>query len=216
MERAENVARIMLCGFAVPIDLATTSCTPMVSKTARIGPPAITPVPATVEHDVRYAFRKGALSNQPAHSLRRFAVGPAVKRFLQFPLKTGRSSQGHTLAIVDDLSVDVLVGPEHRQARTTLRVLPDMKTRAVFATLVELGFFQHTALLFLAFLASDDFVHVPNSFAFIGLDSAEVANLGSNLSDLLPVGSANGNMRRIRALDGDAVRNWIAHFGAIP
>ena len=36
----------MLCGLEVPMDLVTTSCTPRVSNTARIGPPAMTPVPA--------------------------------------------------------------------------------------------------------------------------------------------------------------------------
>ena len=42
---ASMVARIMLYGLDVPTDLATTSATPRVSSTARIGPPAITPVP---------------------------------------------------------------------------------------------------------------------------------------------------------------------------
>ena len=42
---ASKVALIMLCGFDVPTDFATTSCTPSVSKTARIGPPAMMPVP---------------------------------------------------------------------------------------------------------------------------------------------------------------------------
>src|SRR5437763_5032642 len=43
---AAKVALIMLCGFELPTDLATTSCTPSASKIARIGPPAIIPVPA--------------------------------------------------------------------------------------------------------------------------------------------------------------------------
>src|SRR5579872_5774404 len=42
---AAKVALIMLCGFELPIDLATTSCTPSASKIARIGPPAMMPVP---------------------------------------------------------------------------------------------------------------------------------------------------------------------------
>src|SRR5690606_39689513 len=42
---ASNVARTMLYGFDEPIDLATTSCMPSVSNTARIGPPAMMPVP---------------------------------------------------------------------------------------------------------------------------------------------------------------------------
>src|SRR6266481_2878952 len=44
--RATKVALIMLCGFGLPIDLATTSWTPSASKIARIGPPAMIPVPA--------------------------------------------------------------------------------------------------------------------------------------------------------------------------
>ena len=36
----------MLCGLDVPTDLATTSLMPSVSNTARIGPPAMMPVPA--------------------------------------------------------------------------------------------------------------------------------------------------------------------------
>src|ERR1700735_2357103 len=43
--RASKVARIMLCGLEVPTDLATTSWTPSASKIARIGPPAMMPVP---------------------------------------------------------------------------------------------------------------------------------------------------------------------------
>src|ERR1700674_5565500 len=42
---ASKVALIMLCGFELPTDLATTSCTPSASKIARIGPPAMIPVP---------------------------------------------------------------------------------------------------------------------------------------------------------------------------
>src|SRR5712671_7700324 len=42
---AAKVALIMLCGFELPTDLATTSCTPSASKIARIGPPAMIPVP---------------------------------------------------------------------------------------------------------------------------------------------------------------------------
>ena len=43
--KASKVALIMLWGLEVPMDLATTSCMPRVSKTARMGPPAMMPVP---------------------------------------------------------------------------------------------------------------------------------------------------------------------------
>ena len=43
--RASKVALTMLWGLDVPTDLATMSCIPRASKTALIGPPAITPVP---------------------------------------------------------------------------------------------------------------------------------------------------------------------------
>src|SRR5207253_4977562 len=46
---ASNVARIMLYGLDVPTDLVTTSATPRLSKMARIGPPAMMPVPAGAE-----------------------------------------------------------------------------------------------------------------------------------------------------------------------
>src|SRR3990170_6830521 len=46
---ASKVARIMLYGFDVPTDLVTTSATPRLSNTARIGPPAMMPVPAGAE-----------------------------------------------------------------------------------------------------------------------------------------------------------------------
>ena len=42
---AFNVALTKLCGFDDPLDLAKTSFTPALSKTARIAPPALTPVP---------------------------------------------------------------------------------------------------------------------------------------------------------------------------
>src|ERR1043166_9028705 len=41
-----NVALITLCGFAVPIDLVSTFCTPTEVITALTAPPAITPVPS--------------------------------------------------------------------------------------------------------------------------------------------------------------------------
>src|SRR5579864_6010664 len=43
---ASNVARTMLYGLEVPSDFATTSPTPSDSNTARMGPPAMIPVPA--------------------------------------------------------------------------------------------------------------------------------------------------------------------------
>src|SRR5579885_2710395 len=42
---ALKVARTTLYGFDEPSDFATTSCIPSVSNTARIGPPAMMPVP---------------------------------------------------------------------------------------------------------------------------------------------------------------------------
>ena len=45
LDKAFMVALITLCGFAVPIDLATISFTPKTSQTALTGPPAIIPVP---------------------------------------------------------------------------------------------------------------------------------------------------------------------------
>ena len=44
---AANVALTMLCGLRLPSDFATTSPMPSVSNTARSGPPAMMPVPAT-------------------------------------------------------------------------------------------------------------------------------------------------------------------------
>ena len=44
-------ARITLCGFAVPIDLATISLIPSTSHTALTGPPAIIPVPLGEERN---------------------------------------------------------------------------------------------------------------------------------------------------------------------
>ena len=52
LARATNVALIMLCGLDVPTDLATMSLMPSVSKTARIGPPAMMPVPAGAARSV--------------------------------------------------------------------------------------------------------------------------------------------------------------------
>ena len=43
--RAITVAFTKLCGFDDPLDFANTSVTPTLSRTARIAPPAFTPVP---------------------------------------------------------------------------------------------------------------------------------------------------------------------------
>src|SRR3546814_12333221 len=58
---AEKVARIMLYGFDVPTDLVTTSATPRLSKTARIGPPAMMTVPAESERNVTLPAPKWTL-----------------------------------------------------------------------------------------------------------------------------------------------------------
>ena len=61
--RASNVALIMLCGFDVPTDLATMSLMPSVSNTARIGPPAMMPVPAGAARSVTLPAPKRPLTS---------------------------------------------------------------------------------------------------------------------------------------------------------
>src|SRR5215471_8590780 len=61
--RAANVALIMLCGFDVPTDLATMSLMPSVSNTARIGPPAMMPVPAGAARRVTLPAPKRPLTS---------------------------------------------------------------------------------------------------------------------------------------------------------
>ena len=51
----------MLCGLDVPTDLATMSWMPSVSNTARIGPPAMMPVPAGAERSVTWPAPKWPL-----------------------------------------------------------------------------------------------------------------------------------------------------------
>ena len=46
---ALKVAFNILCGFEVPVDLATTSLIPRDSNRALIGPPAIMPVPGAAD-----------------------------------------------------------------------------------------------------------------------------------------------------------------------
>src|SRR5581483_672236 len=46
LRRPFRVARTTLMGFELPMHLASTSCTPATSNTARIGPPAMMPVPS--------------------------------------------------------------------------------------------------------------------------------------------------------------------------
>src|ERR1700730_392561 len=60
---ASNVALIMLCGLDVPTDLATMSLMPSVSNTARIGPPAMMPVPAGAARRVTLPAPKRPLTS---------------------------------------------------------------------------------------------------------------------------------------------------------
>ena len=60
---ASNVALIMLCGLDVPTDLATMSLMPSVSNTARIGPPAMMPVPAGAARSVTLPAPKRPLTS---------------------------------------------------------------------------------------------------------------------------------------------------------
>src|ERR1051325_209220 len=61
--RATNVALIMLCGLDVPTDFATMSLMPSVSNTARIGPPAMMPVPAGAARKVTLPAPKRPLTS---------------------------------------------------------------------------------------------------------------------------------------------------------
>src|SRR6476620_4116558 len=53
-DRPSRVARTRLYGFDEPVDLATTSVTPITSKIASIAPPAITPVPGLAGDIITY------------------------------------------------------------------------------------------------------------------------------------------------------------------
>src|SRR5262249_2356852 len=61
--KASKVALIMLCGLDVPTDLATMSLMPSVSNTARIGPPAMMPVPAGAARRVTLPAPKRPLTS---------------------------------------------------------------------------------------------------------------------------------------------------------
>src|SRR5262249_1844180 len=60
---AREGALSILCGLEVPTDLATMSFTPKVSNTARIGPPAMMPVPAGAARRVTLPAPKRPLTS---------------------------------------------------------------------------------------------------------------------------------------------------------
>src|SRR5262249_21328850 len=64
--------------------------------------------------------------------------------------------------------------------------------------------------LLLAFLAEDLLARVLHAFALVGLGLAEGANLGGDLTDLLPVDAADHDLGRLRRRDRDAVGNRIS------
>jgi len=80
---ASKVARTMLYGFDEPIDFATTSWTPSVSNTARIGPPAMMPVPAGAARkiDTARAMTAGDVVMQRAALAQRHAGQVALGGF---------------------------------------------------------------------------------------------------------------------------------------
>src|SRR6266404_5744444 len=61
--RAWKVALLMLCGLDVPTDFATMSLMPSVSNTARLGPPAMIPVPAGAARRVTLPAPKRPLTS---------------------------------------------------------------------------------------------------------------------------------------------------------
>ena len=52
---------------------------------------------------------------------------------LAFTLKSGGGRQGDPAGVVDDLGIDVLARPEHRQARTPSGIRPKLETDAPLA-----------------------------------------------------------------------------------
>src|SRR3569832_1397772 len=103
---ASKVARTTLYGLDEPSDFATTSCKPRVSNTARIGPPAMLPVPGG-----------GARGEQFADFLRRRDVRSGLATLAHRLFQRRRGDERFALQVVDQLRVDVLRRAEHREAR---------------------------------------------------------------------------------------------------
>ena len=99
----------MLYGFDVPTDLVTTSGTPRLSNTARIGPPAMIPVPAGAERTVTLPAPKWPLpswcSVRPSRSVnadhrllrRSSGLGDRLRHFARLAV----AEAGAALAVAD-------------------------------------------------------------------------------------------------------------------
>ena len=108
--RAANVALIMLCGLLEPIDLATMSWSPRVSNTARIGPPAMMPVPGLAERTTTLPEPKrplavvvqcAALAQRDADHAALGLLGGLADRLGHFA-RLARAVAGPALAVADD------------------------------------------------------------------------------------------------------------------
>ena len=107
----------MLCGFEEPSDLATTSCMPSASQTARIGPPAMMPVPGRG----RAQHARGRRRNGPSMSwcrVRPWRSGTRIMRALGLlgRLADGLGHLARLAAAVADPALAVADDHQRREA----------------------------------------------------------------------------------------------------
>src|SRR3984957_3769507 len=179
--------------------------------------PAVIEVTAAIEHHVLDALFLGAFRDQLADRLGRVDAGAGLQAFARRLLDRGRRSERDALFVVDHLGIDVLGRAEHGEPLALARRATQRAANAALAaqnSVAELG--HHAApLLLLAFLAEDTFAGIFYALALVRLRRPIIANLGGDLTDLLPIAAGDHDFDRPRRRNGDAFGDRIDDVVAI-
>src|SRR5215211_2639269 len=160
----------------------------------------------------------GALRDEAPDLLRRVDVGAGLELAAHVLLERGGGRKRDAALVVDDLRVDLLRRAEHRQPRPAVRGLADRAPNPRLAAVLGPYSLSHDGrpLLLLAFLAEDELVRILHALALVGLGTAEVADLGGGLADLLLLDAGDDHLGRLRRHDRDPGRDRVFDVVAVP
>ena len=170
---------------------------------------AVVLVAAAIEHDGVDAGSFGALSDELADlaGLHCLVTGQRAQVCLELRCLDERAANG----VVDHLRHDVPGRARHHEARTLRRTgdllaKPHMTTGPGDCLAASLDYQSHRLLTSLSDLAADLLAGVPNTLALVRLGLADLADVRSDLANLLLVDATDRELGRALHGERDACR----------
>src|SRR5215468_5801175 len=149
--------------------------------------PAVVEIGAAIEHDVRDALLLRPFGDQLAHGFGCVELGPAFQRFARGFLDRRGRRQRDAAIIVDHLRVNMLRRAVYGEPFAVSRGTAQQAAHTALTPLDPVTELAHQAapLFLLAFFAEDALAGIFDALALVGLRGPVLANLGSDLADLM-------------------------------